>query len=1616
MFRESSSYHPLHNSAQIGEDAVFVHLNRIVGCLAHGIENAFSEEDSDLEPRTIGSKKRKKEKSKSKGKVKATSRPQKRQKREENVENREDIETDKAVPILRHVFEIDCNVRGVPHDTLFINYLRNNFEQDGQDQDKLVFDIGTIYPHASNGLVYACATNPLDNRRKDPTPERIIMTIPKLTDSIYDPDFDFHSKSLQNILAAAYTLQKDKRAVITGNLKFHVQSSELFQEKEELVVSFTIEVIVSLLEPRIFEPVTTFRKKDSEIEEAQRRVLIYVFGTGCDTPKGYGGMTDIPFFLSCLRPASHLTSSKAIDAIQPKDLIPTLLPFQKRSVGWLLSREGKHVRDDGVIEDIGSPDHQSLLWEEVSPSPGTVWYINRLSGAITNELPLNDFRGGILAEEPGLGKTLESIALVMLTPEDNRNPSISRWDAVGVIEVKEVKTTLIITPTSLAQQWADELRLHAPSLKVLVYDGWKNVPVPITVQEARHDVSRSVREKRRHTAMKYEDDDDDIDDEDIDDLDLSAEEKKLIEEASEQITWCEFVQQYDICITTYHTLQQDLGVARAPVVRPRREVANYREIYRDRSPLVMVEWRRVIMDEVQMVGGGKTEEMVSLIPRLSSFAVSGTPARASADDLIHVIRFLRVNEIIDSVKVWTRLLKPPFAGYFKKLFELVSIRTTKAKVQDELTIPQQRRYVVPIELGNVERHVYDQSLEQALRDLGLDARGVATSQGWQVDAFSLRNWLRRLRGICTHPQVGQLKQNDKLAKVNAALKTIEEVHENMKDQNWRAVMDERKSKVLIMIRKSQLVRHGVKNMQKQKESLQILQNALQEMKAIYSEVKDAIKEHNAKGELLKQEAVQAQIMDDPSKSKERHREISEVNTEGSLDDDLPKSAASDEHRAKKSALSSRLREANMVLHQIYFRLGDIYSGLGESYKDKEDESYLAAEQIRKELLKVTEQAALLSIAQLKAVAKGREFNEAQLQVPDCGKGGEKTEGLLREADGIIRILNRQGDVLSLWRQRILKLLTENLSSSDGGDADGGEYARSLETQGEAETFLQALASLLADRREILVQERTALAAHDTRERKVRHTIAARKAQNEEHNRIMDAEEIGPEHEVLQKELNETRKNIMEMHNGRAIKSIVVELQDFVHSLGDKDPEKAVAKESVKKLKTLIKEQTIIHDKFESDMAQFRKAFNDRVQYFRQLQEISDSVAEIEIEGTKSDEIEKTKVEEMKIIKKINELQARARFLKHLVDKEGDEEEDWNCVLCRCDFNRGFVTQCAHVYCEGCLKEWLNRNEGKACPICRVFIIPEQLQRVKMKEKKPEIPGAQAQAQLYQLGDDEEAPRSRRVIEYNTIDKDVYEKIQSLDCLGSFGSKIEMLVKHLLYIEDVDPGSKSIVFSAWADSLFILERALRENGIHCLRIDQKKGKQNAVKLFKNDRKYRVLLLHGERENAGLNVTCASRVFLTESVVQHSFELQAIARIDRLGQTRPTEVYCYYAENTVERNILDLAAKRGRSLYTRDHAVGTVKVTSFDLDKGLGDDTAIKSNKKQRGQKGDFILRTEDMLAILFPHLFEDIEYLLPEGEVQETGGDQFVGDFEEDNDESMDIDNSEQPIAGPSRLD
>ena len=62
------------------------------------------------------------------------------------------------------------------------------------------------------------------------------------------------------------------------------------------------------------------------------------------------------------------------------------------------------------------------------------------------------------------------------------------------------------------------------------------------------------------------------------------------------------------------------------------------------------------------------------------------------------------------------------------------------------------------------------------------------------------------------------------------------------------------------------------------------------------------------------------------------------------------------------------------------------------------------------------------------------------------------------------------------------------------------------------------------------------------------------------------------------------------------------------------------------------------------------------------------------------------------------------------------------------------------------------------------------------------------------------PKSRRKIEYNTVGHSLLAEIDTMELCGSYGTKIDTLVRHLLYLQAADAGAKSIVFSAWEDSL------------------------------------------------------------------------------------------------------------------------------------------------------------------------------------------------------------------------
>ncbi|KAI0789257.1 SNF2 family N-terminal domain-containing protein [Abortiporus biennis] len=1434
---------------------------------------------------------------------------------------------------------------------------------------------------------------------------------------------------------ACCELENESRVAIDTTAKLVLPTRHSCQD-DSIVFRLHVELVISIIQPSIFQPFDTRSKSRYAIaEEAQRRALMFLFPSGVSPPPAFNGTVDIPLLYSIIGPAPALPS-RAIDKyLQPASLVPTLLPFQKRSVSWLLSRENKALSETGEIVSRTNADGAilPLHWSRISLTEDKELYYNCVLGILSETFPddhSDQSLGGILAEEPGLGKTLECISLISLNPSIDRNPEHKSWDPVAKLHVKDIKTTLIVTPATLAPQWADEIAAHAPTLKVLIYEGWAKVPVPISesdAQAAREKRENARKRAKRSRAMKKSiakgkrrADDSDVEMEDVEDED------------EEIVDWCTYVHEFDVVITTYDVLQQDLGVARPPPIRPRRNIVQYSNVERSRSPLIMCEWYRVIMDEVQMVGGGKAQEMVSLIPRLSSFAVSGTPARNNVGDLIHVLKFLRVDEVTSS-KIWNRLLLPGYVNEFTELFQKYAIRTMKAGVKDELTIPKQTRFLVPVELGRVERHVYDQTFEQALLELGLDARGVAVTENWEIDTGVLRSWLRKIRGICTHPQVGQLSnQADKLHKPGV-LKTIGEVLEGMREQNWRNFMEDRRNKIQTLCNIVQLKQHDQTDADRYQRALEILLTAEKDALALIKDIETALAEHHASGEKLREEAARSRqeistkvgesgtttdannAPKDNGKGKER--QSSPESDLGSEDSDIPQNAAGEEYEIKRRAIQQRLRECQITLHKVYFLKGDIYHVLGNAYSDQETEAYAVAEDLRRVLLKSTEAAAKRAMAQLvtDASTKGIAEKDLYIKSPFLEKGGIRTWELNEEGNEMIDlILNAQSSLMWEWRTRMIALLTQPLSASDD-EVDGQEYNRSLDTQGEAEAYLQAYASLLADRREALTSERTLLAAHEGREIKTRKTKAAARAEEDNFEGIdqLDIEAL-PENQVLQKELADARKAILEEYEStaapigtkRALRSVMVDLNNVAAKIGkENDPERIIARAAASSLRELINSQAKLIDRLQNDFALFRKAFNDRISYFRQLQELSDTVMEAEWEGDLVDALQRMQDTSEELTVKINTGRARHRYMEHLTKVQGDggaAEDDDCCILCKCEFTRGYLTQCAHVFCEGCMKAWLSRKEGKACPVCRVVINPDQLQRFSVTGPAA-VP---AQVRPTKLGNNEPAPKSRRVVRYNTIDNDLFESIQMMECHGNYGSKIQTLVRHLLYLQISDPNSKSIVFSAWADSLHIIQHALSLNGIICLRVDQNTAKKNAAKRFRVDPTISVLLLHGERENAGLNVTCASRVILLESVVNHAFEVQAIARIDRMGQTRPTEVYCYYAEETVERNILDLAARQGQSLYTEDNSAGTLNTSPL----GLESKKTVDSPTKKKVQKGDFVFKTDDMLAIFFPHLYEDLEYLLPPEEIGliPTQSESMIP-------RPSSQTGSENAVAGPSRL-
>ncbi|KAK4121600.1 RAD5-like protein [Parathielavia appendiculata] len=216
------------------------------------------------------------------------------------------------------------------------------------------------------------------------------------------------------------------------------------------------------------------------------------------------------------------------------------------------------------------------------------------------------------------------------------------------------------------------------------------------------------------------------------------------------------------------------------------------------------------------------------------------------------------------------------------------------------------------------------------------------------------------------------------------------------------------------------------------------------------------------------------------------------------------------------------------------------------------------------------------------------------------------------------------------------------------------------------------------------------------------------------------------------------------------------------------------------------------------------------------------------------------------------------------------ESQEECPVCMDPLNDPVITHCKHVFCRACISKVIEIQHK--CPMCRA-----ELSEDKLVEPVPEHSAKEDEGGL--------DPETK-------------------------SSKTEALLK-ILQATLKNEGSKVIIFSQWTSFLTVIQRQLNEAGYTYTRID---GSMNttqrdaAIRALDHDPATRIMLASLSVCSVGLNLVSADTLVLADSWWAPAIEDQAVDRVHRLGQTRPTTVWRLVMEGTVEERVLDIQAEK------------------------------------------------------------------------------------------------------------
>ena len=318
-----------------------------------------------------------------------------------------------------------------------------------------------------------------------------------------------------------------------------------------------------------------------------------------------------------------------------------------------------------------------------------------------------------------------------------------------------------------------------------------------------------------------------------------------------------------------------------------------------------------------------------------------------------------------------------------------------------------------------------------------------------------------------------------------------------------------------------------------------------------------------------------------------------------------------------------------------------------------------------------------------------------------------------------------------------------------------------------------------------------------------------------------------------------------------------------------------------------------------------------------------------------------------------------KFPPHVRDRITAGDVNAECPICLDVIIRSqsIVTLCGHAFCRACIDKY-TLSGANECPNCRVKIKPDEYTLASDVLPDPVLDDDGAGD-----GDDDgdkasaaDPPGEKEIPFAQLTYRNKLKRLaKTMDASKAYfagtpsSTKISKLLRCLHIDRDEDDQIKSLVFSQWTSMLDLIEPMMQQEGFRYVRYDgslDQDRRERVVQEFKENSRCTVMLCSLKSCAYGLNLTCATRVYMLDPWWNPSVEEQAIGRAHRIGQWSTVKVQRMAIAGTVEERILELQEKK-RSLARE--ALG--EESKGDLQQNVGrlglDDLRALFNVDHRG---------------------------------------------------------------------